>query len=116
MDTVKLNTLAGGALLERFDDAWQEVLDNIQDIDTEAKDRREITIKVSISPDSARDTGSVKIAVTKKLAGPRLVETVIFLGFDNAGRATAAEQERTLNLFSQTVQKQEPTLQEMKRA
>lgn len=43
--TIKLDTLAGGALTEQFEDAFQRLMDNIQDVNTAPTTKRELTLK-----------------------------------------------------------------------
>jgi hypothetical protein len=81
MNTISLTTLAGGALDERFKDALQQVLDNIQDTNTEPKVKREILMKVTVTPDGAREIGNVAIDVSVKLVAPKTVGTIFFMNW-----------------------------------
>lgn len=79
-DTVSLSTLAGGALAERFEDALQQVLDNIQDVNTEAKAKREITITMTVAPDDKREMANVGLNVKTKLASHKGLGSTFFMG------------------------------------
>ncbi len=65
---VTLETLGGGAVIERFQREWNEVLENIADLNTDPTAAREVTIKLKVKPDKARESGAVRIVVTTKLA------------------------------------------------
>ena len=78
---ITLKDLANGALEERFQDAFRAVLRNIQDVNTEAKEKREITLKMTLIPGADRSLAAVKLEVVTKTAHPKEVETTIFMGF-----------------------------------
>ena len=101
---VKLETLAGGAMLELFEDAFQKVLENCQDVNTDAKAKRELTFIITVKPARDRSYGTVEMAVKSKLAAPRPAETTIFMGFDKSGKAVATEKDQTEGLFEQPKQ------------
>lgn len=80
--SVELNTIAGGALKEQFQECFSQVMDNLQDVNTPYKDAREINIKLKFKQNEARNAVAVDIAVTKKLAGPAGTQTVLYTGKD----------------------------------
>ncbi len=90
MNQVALSTLAGGAVAERFEDALDEVIKNIQDVNTEPKVKRKITLEVTIAPDDKRDYGVVEVVVKTKLAALKSVGTAFHLGL-KAGHGIAYE-------------------------
>lgn len=49
-EKLSLVNLGGGAAVEMFDEALEKVLENILDPNTEAKTKRVITLKMTISP------------------------------------------------------------------
>jgi len=67
-DQVSLETLGQGAALERFNLALQDVLDNIQDVNTDPKKARTVTLKATIKPSEDREVGSIVVDVVSKLA------------------------------------------------
>ena len=91
MQDVKLETLAGGAIAERFNDALQEVLDNIVDPNTDYKKARKVTLSVSFKPREDRSFAIVGCDVKTTIAPPKVVETGIVIDTDGRGRAVAAE-------------------------
>lgn len=91
---VSLANLGEGAVIEAFDTELQRVLQNIVDPNTDAKQAREITLKVKIKPDSERSIGMVSIVATSKLAPAKPVESTILIG--SAGKLVTAT-ERVIN-------------------
>ena len=90
MELVKLSTLANGAVSERFEDALAEMIENIQDVNTEPTLKRAITLTLTISPDDKRDYGMVEVAVKTRLAPLKSVGTVFHMGIQN-GHAVVYE-------------------------
>lgn len=71
---VTIDNLAGGGAAELITAAFEQVSENIQDQNTEIKQVREITLKISIRPMS-RDSAMSKIRVQTKLAPAKDIET-----------------------------------------
>lgn len=88
---ISLDTLNQGAAVERFNMALQEVLDNIQDPNTEPKAARTVTLKCTIKPDDDRGVGNIKIEVVAKLAPVAPFDVRVFLGCDKDGKGYASE-------------------------
>lgn len=87
---VSLDSLARGAAIERFQDALERLVENALDVNTSATKKREITLKVAVTPDKSRSMATVSISCESKLAGPEVVDTTIYLGRKN-GKPTATE-------------------------
>lgn len=81
---VSLDNLAGGAVVERFNDALFEVLINILDPNT-TLGKRSVTLKVDIKPDENRDFGRVDIICKTSLAPSSPLATKIYIGRDKSG-------------------------------
>lgn len=97
---VALDTLAGGALPERFSREFQAVLENIQDPNTEAGEVRSITLTVKLKPNEDRDRARTAVSVKTKLAGPKPVETTVHMGRNKSGRLVAVDYDpRQAELF-----------------
>ena len=92
MHDVELQTLGNGKLKERFGDAIQILLQNVQDPKTKAKQKRSIKITLDFVPDAARHIADVGIKVETKLAAHETEETTLFMSFDGA-RIVCTEQE-----------------------
>lgn len=79
-EIVDLQTLEGGAVMERFNIALQEVLKNINDPNTEPIKARSITLKFTIKPDENREVCTVNISSDVKLAPVSPLNTHMFVG------------------------------------
>ena len=107
MQELNLANLGGGAVLEKFADELEKTIENILDPNTEAKVKREVTIKVTISPTDTRTWGEIQIAATSKLAPTKAFVTRAYFGVDN-GRHIACEdnpEQLTLDDFKNEQQK-----------
>lgn len=81
---VSLENLGEGAAVERFDHALSKVLENIQDLNTPAVQKREISLKMTIVPDEDRERGVVEIKVEAKLAGAKGLKSTIYFGVEGS--------------------------------
>ncbi len=86
---VSLSTLGRGAAIERFDDEFKRVLENILDPNT-ADGPRSLSLKVTISPNDERTSANLAISVSSSVRGPKAVPTMIFIGKDR-GQPVAFE-------------------------
>lgn len=82
LHNVSLETLAGGAVPERFDRELERVLKNIADPNTDAQAVREISVKVRIKPAADRESAVVRLDVASKVAPAKPVATPIHFGTD----------------------------------
>jgi hypothetical protein len=99
--TITLDNLKGGAVLERFEDELKRVAENVTDVNCEAKAKREIILRVVIKPDAERRIATVGIYAYSKLAPPLALVTRAFFAKDG-GKAVAFEddpQQLTLDKF-----------------
>lgn len=88
---VDLNTLAGGALLERIGMELQKMADNIADPNTKAEAVRSVTVEIKVKPDETRTVALSEINVKSKLAASRGIPTKFIVDQDKDGRAVIAE-------------------------
>lgn len=79
-EVVTLASIGNGACLDLFQVALQGVMANIADVQTSARARREINIKIVISPDEDRNIGFTAIQVTSKLAQAKPVSGTLYFG------------------------------------
>lgn len=84
MAQVNLETFAGGALQEKFDDAMEKVLQNMTDPNTPWKNKRKITVEVTFEQNEDRDDSNVDVSVIPKLAPVKSVKTRMAIGRDLA--------------------------------
>lgn len=92
MSRVNLETFAGGALQEKFDDAMEKVLVNMTDPNTPWKNKRKIIVEVSFEQNEDRDDSTVNVSVVPKLAPVKPVSTRMAIGKDlETGEVFASE-------------------------
>lgn len=65
---INLEALAGGAFAEKLNEALMQVAENIQNPNTEATTKRQITVNIKFTPNKTRQMVGTQIAVTTKLA------------------------------------------------
>ena len=94
MEKLSLATICNGTAVERFDYELQKVLENINDPNTEAEAVREITLKIKIKPDEAREMLKTEMSVSSKPAGLSPVTAIGMMGKDIHGKAEAHEYPR----------------------
>ena len=80
---ITLNNLNNGAVPELFDEAWEKLLDNIADPNTDNDKVRELTIKIKVKPSEKR-TGAavVGVKVEAKLPGKKMNAGAMILDID----------------------------------
>lgn len=82
MNKVELKDLVGGALQEKFNKAFERVIDNLQDVNTSYKNKRKIVIQLDFTQNEARDDVHVDVAVVEKLAPQAPMSTSFAIGKD----------------------------------
>lgn len=92
MKIFDLQEVAGGALQEKLNRELQKVFNNMMDPNTPWKNKRQITIKMTLEQNEDRDDCKAEIQVETKLAPVKSIETRFSLGrnLDN-GEVYAAE-------------------------
>ena len=98
MQKLDLNTVGGGAALEKFDAELAKVITNIRDPNTDPKAKREIVLKFVFSPDVDRESAAVVIGSSCKLASDAPHGTKMFIT-NEAGQDVALAIPETLPLF-----------------
>lgn len=92
MGKVNLETFAGGALQEKFDDAFAKVLQNMMDPNTPYRNKRKIVMEISLEQNEDRDDTSVNVSVITKLAPVKPIGTRMAIGKDlDTGEVFAEE-------------------------
>lgn len=82
MNKVELQNLVGGQLQEKFEYAFEKVLENLQDPNTSFKVKRGITIKLDFVQNEKRDDVLVSVDVSEKLAPQAGMKTSFSIGKD----------------------------------
>lgn len=77
-----LSHLADGGLQEKLDKELGKVIDNILDLNTEAKAKRKITITLTMSANEERQVVDTRMEVKSTLAPQNGVATTILVGRD----------------------------------
>jgi hypothetical protein len=77
-----LSFMANGAIQEKLDCELEKIFNNIHDPNTEAKDKRTITIKLEFTPDDNRQTVKVNSNISIKLANVKDVSMTVLTGKD----------------------------------
>ena len=92
MSKVNLEEFAGGALQEKFDRAFEQITENMLDVNTPYKNKRVITIKVALTQNELRDDSVAEVSVETKLAPASPIKTQFALQKDIAtGKVFASE-------------------------
>ncbi len=87
----RLDELMDGALTERFNYEMDRVLQNVFDVNTDPKIKRQIQIVIDIKPNERRDAAEFRVDVKSKLAQPVAVTQTVMLYQDDRGNVTATE-------------------------
>lgn len=88
---VDLTNLGRGAAIELLNDALNKVWDNVLDPNTSPKATRNVVLTVTFKPNEERNIASAIIEVKSKLAPPKGVGTVVYIGKDKSGQGVAQE-------------------------
>lgn len=75
-------TLAGGAFAAKLNQAIGQVIENIRDLNTEATEKREITMKLVFRADTSRKMVGMTIGTAVKLAPAESVGTALLIEDD----------------------------------
>lgn len=95
---VTLSNFQAGALEELFGVAMADVLENIDNPNTDWKPKREITLKITFEPNEKRNQVIATPRLTTKLAGVAQTGTTLFLG-RHEGEPSAIEAPNQSDLF-----------------
>lgn len=99
---ITLENLSGGAAIEMFQEAFQEVLENILDDNTEPDRIREIKLSVKFKPDkNDRKKVAYILDVDKKLAPLRPIGNFMFVGKEDNEQVAYEQNIEQGNLFQQ---------------
>lgn len=79
---IDLENLAGGELAEKFEDAMKKVVANMMDPNTPYKNKRKITIDLSLEQNENRDDVTIECVVKTTLAPVKSAITRMSIGKD----------------------------------
>lgn len=77
---LSITEIADGGVIEQLNEAMLEVARNILDPNTVATEKREVTLKLTVTPDKTRESFSLTSRVTPKLAAPEPISQRLFVG------------------------------------
>lgn len=103
---INLEALAGGAFAEKLNEALMQVAENIQNPNTEATTKRQITVNIKFTPNKTRQMVGTQIAVTTKLAATEAIDTQMVMGVNI--RTGQIRGQMDLSDFTDADQDQEP--------
>lgn len=75
-----IETIAGGAVAERIEEAIEECAANILDPNTEWKVKRSVTIKIDLASDADREMVTTQVSVKASLAPPKAIPAKLVIG------------------------------------
>lgn len=82
MNKVGLQDIVGGQLQEKFNRAFEKIVENLQDPNTSFKVKRGIDIKLGFTQNENRDDVNVSVVVSEKLAPQQDMSTSFYIGKD----------------------------------
>ncbi len=83
--------MARGAIEERVNYEMTKLIENILDENTKATAKRELTVKITLTPDDMRETITVSAVASSKLQPTNPISTALFVGKDQNGVTGAIE-------------------------
>jgi hypothetical protein len=98
---VNLENIANGACGELFAHAMSAVLKNIDDVNTDPKAKREITLKVTFKPTESRELTAIEVKCDTKLPGVKPVQHSAYLVRDGLGMKAMTQNLVQPGLFGQ---------------
>jgi len=72
-------SMASGAILERADYEMGKIVENILDLNTSATKKRELTLKVVVTPDDERRHIAISVTAKSKLEPTNPVATALYM-------------------------------------
>lgn len=91
MNMINLSEFAGGAVDERFNIELQEVLENMQNLNTDPLKARTITLKITLKGNADRNLSDVLVDAKTSLVPANGISATLMLDRDKKGKAVAAE-------------------------
>jgi len=99
-EIVSLATINGGSAIERFDHELKNIVANINDVNTDPKATRKITLELIIKPTEDRTMCAYEIKVNGRPAPMKAVSAFFYLSYQN-GEAVAVENNPQQPVFSE---------------
>ena len=87
----KLDELLDGGVTERFNMEMERVMNNVYDMNTDPKAKRQIQIIIDVKPNERRDAAEFKVDVKSRIASMMPITQTVFLRQDDSGSVFATE-------------------------
>ena len=81
-ENLTLHNLGNGGAIELFETELERVLENILDLNTDAKAKRKIVLTVTFTPNSDRNEVATDVDCASKLAPMNAASATVFVGRD----------------------------------
>ena len=92
IETESILEMASGLIKEQVNSETEKIIDNILDINTEAKKKRTLTLTIDFLPNWDRSEVSVTATAKSKLLPSNSVQTMLYVGADSfTGELQAVE-------------------------
>lgn len=92
MEKASILEMARGAIMEQVNGEVGKIVDNIIDINTEAKKKRQLVVTVDFVPSSDRSVVNVTASAKSKLQPANSIQTSLYVGVDGkTGEVVATE-------------------------
>lgn len=97
---VTAETLGMGAAIERLNDGFNQVLNNIADINSHAEAVREIKLTIKIKPTKDRTSCEYQVHLNTKIAGPKPLAGILFVGKQKGKMAAFENDPDQIGMFT----------------
>lgn len=92
MEKASILEMARGAIMEQVDCEVSKIVDNIIDVNTDPKKKRQLVLTVEFAPSADRSVVSVSATAKSKLQPCNAIQTSLFVGVDSkTGEVIATE-------------------------
>lgn len=103
LENISLANLGGGAAVEMFENSFKQVLENINDPNTNFKTARKLTLEVELKPLSEnRDSANYSITCKTKLAPQKPFSKVLYIGPTEEGYVARERDPKQTDMFADT--------------
>lgn len=92
MEKASILEMARGAIMEQVNGEVGKIVDNILDLNTEPKKKRQLVVTVEFMPSADRSVVNVTALAKSKLQPANSIQTSLYVGMDgNTGEVIATE-------------------------
>lgn len=99
-ENITLETIGGGAAVEKFGLELDEVIKNIKDVNYPAGEKRVIDLKITLKPSEDRNYVTSTIECGAKLPKRKAFNSGMYVGLDEHGNPVASENMPQQQTFS----------------